>query len=103
MRVSVIGTGYVGLVSGVCLAEKGHQVTCVDIDEAKVTQINRGIPPLHEDGLERLLQRNLGRTFRATTDLETAVLETDLSLIAVGTPFDGKQIDLQFVREAARQ
>ena len=59
MKVSIVGTGYVGLVSGVCLAEKGHQVTCVDIDQAKVDKINQGIPPIYEDGLEELLKKNI--------------------------------------------
>ncbi len=57
MKVSVVGTGYVGLVSGVCLAEKGHQVICVDVDAAKVDKINKGIPPIYEAGLEELLQK----------------------------------------------
>lgn len=103
MRISVIGTGYVGLVSGVCLAEKGHEVICVDLDSAKVDQINRGAPPIHEDGLEPLLRRNLGGRFRASTDLHAAVLATELSLVAVGTPFNGEQIDLRYIRDAARQ
>ena len=103
MRISIVGTGYVGLVSGVCLAEKGHDVVCVDVDQAKVEQINAGEPPIHEAGLKELLRNNLKRTFRATTDLRAAVLDSDLSLIAVGTPFDGDEIDLRFIREVASQ
>ena len=103
MRVSVIGTGYVGLVSGVCLAETGHSVTCVDIDPAKVEKINKAIPPIYEKGLEVLLKKNAGTHLFATTDLREAVLESDLSLIAVGTPFDGSAIDLKYIREVARQ
>jgi UDPglucose 6-dehydrogenase/GDP-mannose 6-dehydrogenase len=102
MRVSVVGAGYVGLVSGTCLAEIGHEVVCVDIDPAKVAKILRGAPPIHEDGLEELLRRNLGTRFTATGDLRSAVLDSDLTLIAVGTPFDGAHIDLTYVREAAR-
>src|ERR1043166_1359943 len=102
MRVSIIGAGYVGLVSGVCLAEKGHKVICVDIDPSKVDQINRGIPPFYEAGLEELLARNL-HSFEATTDLREAILQTELSLIAVGTPFNRHQIDLRFIKEAASQ
>jgi UDPglucose 6-dehydrogenase len=102
MRVSIIGTGYVGLVSGVCLAEKGHEVVCVDVDGEKIDRINRGVTPIHERGLSELLQRNLNRTFRATTDLRRAVLDSDLSMLAVGTPFTGDAIDLRFVRAAAR-
>jgi UDPglucose 6-dehydrogenase len=103
MKVSVLGTGYVGLVSGVCLAEKGHQVVCVDIDPQKVAKTNQGIPVIFEKGLEALLQKNIGSRFNATTDLRRAVLETDLSLIAVGTPFKGDQIDLSYVQEVSRQ
>jgi len=101
MKVSVIGTGYVGLVSGVCLAEKGHEVICVDVDPRKVENINRAEPPIHERGLDELLQKNVGSRLRATTDLAMAVQNTDLSLIAVGTPFKGDEIDLRFIRQAA--
>jgi len=103
MRVSVIGTGYVGLVSGVCLAEVGHDVVCVDVDAAKVAKILAGVPPIFEEGLEDLLRKNLGRRFTATGDLRAAVLGSDVSLIAVGTPFDGTQIDLSCVHGVARQ
>jgi UDPglucose 6-dehydrogenase/GDP-mannose 6-dehydrogenase len=103
MRLSIVGTGYVGLVSGAGLAEVGHQVTCVDVDEAKVELIAKGVPPIFEAGLEDLLARTVGVRLTATTDLRAAVLGSDLTLIAVGTPFDGEQIDLCFVREAARQ
>jgi UDPglucose 6-dehydrogenase len=103
MNISVIGTGYVGLVSGTCLAELGHQVTCVDIDASKVNQINQGIPTIHEAGLEELLKKNIGKRLRATIDLSQAVLDTQLSIIAVGTPFDGSLIDLRYLREVAFQ
>lgn len=103
MRISIIGTGYVGLVSGVCLAEKGHEVICVDLDAAKVDRINSGHTPIHEKGLDELLAKTCGVNFRATTDLREAVLGSDLSMIAVGTPFDGDEIDLQYIRAAARQ
>jgi UDPglucose 6-dehydrogenase len=102
MKIVVIGTGYVGLVSGVCLAEIGHNVICIDIDSTKIDLINSGASPIHEVGLERLLQKNLslGR-FRATTDLIHSMEGADVSIIAVGTPFNGKDIDLTFIRQAA--
>lgn len=103
MRVSVIGTGYVGLVSGVCLAEVGHEVTCVDVDAAKVARIREGVPPIHEEGLEPLLRKHLGRGFSATVDLRAAVLGSDVTLIAVGTPFDGSRIDLGYVRQVSKE
>jgi UDPglucose 6-dehydrogenase len=103
MKVSVIGTGYVGLVSGVCLAAKGHEVVCVDMDATKVARINAGDPPIYELGLEDLLKRHIGQNLRATTDLPQAVADSEISLIAVGTPFDGSAIDLSYIREVARQ
>jgi len=103
MRVSIVGAGYVGLVSGVGLAELGHDVVCVDMDSAKVETILRGEPPIHEDGLEPLLERHLGKRFTATGDLAAAVHRSDLTIIAVGTPFDGERIDLRQVRGVAQE
>ncbi len=103
MRVSIIGTGYVGLVTGVCLAEKGHQVICVDVDQTKIERIKQGIPPIYEEGLDDLLKRNINQTLRATTNLHHAVLDTDITIIAVGTPFNGSEIDLTYIKEASRQ
>ena len=103
MDISVVGTGYVGLVSGVCLADKGHRVICVDLDEAKVDQINAGQSPIHEDGLDALLQANIGSRLTATTDLADAVANSSLTIIAVGTPFDGSAIDTSYIEAAARE
>ncbi len=103
MKIAVAGTGYVGLVSGVCLAAKGHDVICVDLDQEKVDKINRGEPPIYEIGLEALLKDNIGKRLRASTDLREAVIASDLSLIAVGTPFDGSAIDVSFIRQVARE
>ena len=103
MRVAVVGAGYVGLVSGVCLAEVGHEVVCVDLDPVKVAKIQAGEPPIHEAGLEPLLRSQLGKRFTVTSDLAAAVRASDLTLIAVGTPFDGQRIDLTFVRQAAAE
>lgn len=103
MRVSIIGTGYVGLVTGACLAEKGHEVTCVDIDAGRVAALNRAESPIFEAGLDELLRKNVGNRLRATTHLEAAVLESEVTLIAVGTPFDGSNIDLAAVLTAAKQ
>ncbi len=103
MRVSIIGAGYVGLVTGVCLAEKGHQVTLVDVDPRKIAAIESAQAPIHELGLPELLSRHADRGLRATTDLRAAVLATEITLIAVGTPFDGQQIDLTYIRAAAQQ
>lgn len=104
MRITVLGSGYVGLVSGACFAEVGHDVVCIDIDAAKVDRINAGDSPIYEEGLDDLLTRNVGNgRLRASTDLATAVRSSDLTMIAVGTPFDGSTIDLTYIRTAARQ
>jgi UDPglucose 6-dehydrogenase len=104
MQVAVVGTGYVGLVTAVGLADLGHTVTCIDIDERKVAALNRGDPPIFEHGLQPLLHRNLGVRLRATTDLDAAVRDSELTFICVGTPSrqDGS-IDVSFVQKAAEQ
>jgi len=103
MRVSIIGTGYVGLVTGACLADRGHHVVCVDSDASKVESITRAVSPFHEPGLDALLTKHSGKSLHATTNLEEAVLDSELTLIATGTPFDGKTIDLTAVKQATRQ
>jgi UDPglucose 6-dehydrogenase len=103
MKISIIGTGYVGIVSGACLADRGHDVLCVDVDAAKVERINAGQAPIHEPGLDELLARTVGQTLRATTDLAHAVAETEVTLIAVGTPAVGGRIDLSYVERAAAE
>ncbi|MCV6546945.1 MAG: UDP-glucose/GDP-mannose dehydrogenase family protein [Cohaesibacter sp.] len=106
MKVVMIGTGYVGLVSGVCFSEFGFDVTCVDVDQTKIDTLNKGEIPIFEPGLDNLLERNTkaGR-LNFTTDFEGAVSEADAIFIAVGTPSrrgDG-EADLQYVWAAARQ
>ena len=103
MKISVVGTGYVGLVCAVCFAEKGHNVVCVDIDADKIRMINDGRSPIHEDGLSALLKSNIGKSLIASTDLVAAINSTEITLIAVGTPFDGDQIDLRQIKEVSRQ
>ncbi|MBD3574348.1 UDP-glucose/GDP-mannose dehydrogenase family protein [Brevundimonas diminuta] len=102
MKLAVVGTGYVGLVSGVCLAAKGHDVTCVDINPAIVDRLNRAEPTIYEEGLPELLKevRDSGR-FRATTQITEALDGSDLVLIAVGTPSENGVIDLKYIRQVA--
>jgi len=105
MKVSIIGTGYVGLVTGACFADLGHTVLCVDIDEDRVDAINQGKPPIYEAGLEEMLKRglNAGR-IRASTDICKAVLESEISFICVGTPSGLLDyIDLKHVEEVSRE
>jgi len=103
MNVSIVGTGYVGLVTGACLAEKGHRVICVDVDQEKISAINSGVSPIYEEGLEELLKRNVGENLIATDDLDAAVRDSSITLLAVGTPSDEKGIDLIQIRTVARQ
>lgn len=104
MNICVIGTGYVGLVAGTCFAESGNDVICVDIDAKKVDLLNRGEVPIYEPGLEELIRRNKEDSrLRFTTDLSSAVKDSLICFIAVGTPpgEDGSA-DLKYVLEAAR-
>jgi UDPglucose 6-dehydrogenase len=106
MRIAMIGTGYVGLVSGACFADFGHRVACVDKDASKIDGLNNGVMPIWEPGLEALVKSNVERgrlTF--TTDVASAVKEAEAIFIAVGTPArrgDG-HADLTFVFEAVRE
>ena len=87
MKIVVAGTGYVGLVTGACLAEVGHNVTCVDIDENKVAMMKKGISPIYEPGLDELLERNHNEgRLDFTTDYISAYKNADIVFIGVGTP-----------------
>jgi UDPglucose 6-dehydrogenase len=104
MKITVIGAGYVGLVSGACLAEMGNHVVCLDVDPRKIDMLNKGEIPIHEPGLDQVVQRNAaaGR-LQFTTDIGVAVAHGTLQFIAVGTPPDEDgSADLQYVLAAAR-
>ena len=104
MKITVHGTGYVGLVTGSCLANAGNHVICVDVDEAKVQALNEGRMPIYEPGLDDIVARNVGAgrlTF--TLDIPAAVRSSLFQFIAVGTPPDEDgAADLQYVLEVAR-
>jgi UDPglucose 6-dehydrogenase len=106
MRIAMIGTGYVGLVSGACLADFGHRVTCVDKDQGKIDGLNAGVMPIWEPGLEALVKANAERgRLSFTTDLVSGVAQAEAVFIAVGTPArrgDG-HADLSFVFDAVRE
>jgi UDPglucose 6-dehydrogenase len=104
MRISVVGTGYVGLITGVGLASKGHEVTCVDVIQEKVDQINKGESPIYEEGLDELLKKVLAKKkFTATLDLKKSVLDSELTFICVGTPTkDDGSIDLSYIKSAGK-
>jgi UDPglucose 6-dehydrogenase len=102
MKVAIVGTGYVGITTGVCLAWIGHEVTCLDTDPAKVESLRRGVPPIYEPGLETLLSQ-VTSELRFTTDYAEAIPQANVAFIAVGTPSlpDGSP-DLQYLRCAAQ-
>lgn len=104
MRIAVIGSGYVGLVSGTCLAHLGHQVACVDLDPERVRAIKNSTPPFYEPGLSDLLKKVLadGR-LTVSTDVLRPVATSDLTILAVGTPCRDGDIDLSFLRQAAAE
>ncbi|MFP6781085.1 MAG: nucleotide sugar dehydrogenase, partial [Gammaproteobacteria bacterium] len=106
MNVVLIGTGYVGLVSGTCFAEFGANVTCVDVDESKVSKLSCGETPIYEPGLDELVAKNVReRRLKFTTDLSAVAGQADLIFIAVGTPSrrgDG-YADLSYVYDAAKE
>ena len=105
MKIAVAGTGYVGLVAGVCFAEKGYDVTCVDIDEAKVAMMRQGISPIYEEGLQELMQKNNARgTLHFTTQYVEAYRDADVVFIGVGTPEmpDGSA-NLSYIATVSRQ
>jgi UDPglucose 6-dehydrogenase len=103
LKITMIGTGYVGLVSGTCLAEVGNDVLCLDVDARKIEVLEEGGVPIHEPGLQDMIRRNVdaGR-LRFTTDADTAVAHGSLQFIAVGTPPDEDgAADMQHVLAAA--
>lgn len=103
MHITVVGTGYVGLVTGTCLAATGHHVVCVDIDEKKIASLKKGIVPIYEPGLDEIMVQNVSRgRLRFSTDLVAEVGPAEIIMIAVGTPMrDDGSADLSYVLEAA--
>ena len=105
MHIAVIGTGYVGLVTGACFAEFGVEVTCVDVDSDKIDNLNQGIIPIYEPGLDKIVKKNtLAGRLRFTTDLTAAVKEALVVFFAVGTPpLDDGTPDMRYYRQAAAE
>ncbi len=105
MKVAVVGSGYVGLVSGTCFSEMGNQITCVDIDEQKIKKLNNGVIPIYEPGLETMILRNIeNQNIIFTTSLDEAISDAEIVFIAVGTPMgDDGSADLQYVLAVAKE
>ena len=104
MKITIVGSGYVGLVSGACFAEMGNKVTCVDIDEKKIDKLNNGIIPIFEPGLEAMVLRNIkNKNIFFTSNLANAIQDAQIVFIAVGTPMgDDGSADLQYVLAVAK-
>jgi UDPglucose 6-dehydrogenase len=104
MNITVIGTGYVGLVSGTCFAEMGNKVTCIDVDLEKIEKLNQGIIPIFEPGLETLVLKNINsKHLFFSTNISEALKDSEIAFIAVGTPMgDDGSADLQFVLSVAK-
>ena len=103
MKIAIFGTGYVGLVTGTCFSEMGNQVTCVDIDEAKLKKLAKGESPIYEPGLHELLERNIReKRLSFTSDARSAIENAGIIFIAVGTPQDDAgNANLKFVMQVA--
>lgn len=102
MRVSVIGTGYVGLVSGTCFAEMGHHITCIDIDKTKIEQLQAGLCPIYEPGLEEMLKRNIKAKRLNFSNDYSSVSKAKTIFLAVGTPSGPKgEANLDYLKSAA--
>lgn len=104
MNIAIVGTGYVGLVSGTCFAEMGVNVTCVDVNEEKISKLQAGVIPIYEPGLDDMVQRNVeAKRLRFTTDLSSCIDDVEIVFSAVGTPPDEDgSADLKYVLEVAR-
>ena len=104
MNIAIVGSGYVGLVSGTCFAEMGNKVTCIDIDLKKIEKLNKGIIPIFEPGLESMVLKNIkNENLFFTTNLSEAIKNTEIVFIAVGTPMgDDGSADLQYVLAVAK-
>lgn len=102
MKILIIGTGYVGLVTGVCLADKGHRVACLDIDERKIKKLKQGISPIHEPGLSELLEKNIGaKKISFEANISPVIKGAEVIFIAVGTPAkENGEADLSYVEKA---
>ncbi|MDO6811811.1 UDP-glucose dehydrogenase family protein [Tenacibaculum soleae] len=105
MNIAVVGSGYVGLVSGACFSEMGNRVTCVDIDSHKIDKLHEGIIPIYEPGLENMVLKNIAnKNLFFTTKLEEAIRDAEVVFIAVGTPMgDDGSADLQYVLSVAKE
>ena len=104
MKISIFGSGYVGLVTGVCLADCGHEVVCIDVNKERIDLLNSGFIPIYEPGLDRILKKNIkNKKISFTTNSNKAIASSKLIFIAVGTPpAEDGSADLQYVLDVAK-
>ena len=105
MKIAIVGSGYVGLVSGACFAEMGNYVNCVDKDQIKINNLNKGIIPIYEPGLSKLVNENIKKeNLKFYKDLETGIQDVEVVFISVGTPMDADgSADLKYVLTVAKE
>ena len=106
MKLCMIGTGYVGLVSGVCFADIGNQVVCVDKDKTKIDKLNFGVSPIYEPGLDELIKKNfLAKRLSFTSNMNKAISASDIIFICVGTPSSkgSIKVDLSYVNKCTKE
>ena len=105
MKVSIVGTGYVGLVTGATLADLGNQVVCLDIAEEKINILNSGKSPIYEPGLDKLIQQGLkAKNLKGSTEIKQNIRNSDITFICVGTPSDKEgNIDLSYIKSASSE
>lgn len=103
MNITILGTGYVGLVTGLSLADIGHNVICVDNDQEKIEMLRNCEIPFYEDGVSELLKKNLSKNINFSEDLQKSLYDSEILFIAVGTPFDGNKIDLTYIEDVSKE
>lgn len=103
MKISIIGMGYVGLVTGLCFCEFGHEVTCLEKDQKKIFDLNKNKEIIYEPGLKKLLKKHLNKNFFASQDVRKAILNTEVTFVAVGTPFEKGKFNTKHLKSAAKE
>jgi len=102
MKISIIGMGYVGLVTGFCFCEFGHKVICLEKDQKKIFDLNKNKEIIYEPGLKKLLKKHLNKNFFASQDVKKIISDTEITFIAVGTPFENGKFSTRYLKSAAK-
>ena len=102
MKISIIGLGYVGLVTGICFCEYGHKVICIEKNLKKISDLNKKKEIIFEPGLKNLLNKHLNKNFTVSNNKKNAILNTDISFIAVGTPFKNGKFNTSYLKSVSK-